>query len=207
LDVRSSMRFDHALIIKGKFIASDEDFIIINVNAPCDSAAKMVLWGRLKNLVLQNINMCLCVCGDFNSVCSVDERKGRGLVFRQVDADIFNNFIHESSLIDLPICGRLFTWYKGDGITMSRLDRFLLSNKWCEKWSNCIQVAHQQGLSDHVPLLLHVDEANWGARPLWMIKCWSDYPGYAEFVREKWGNFSCQGWGGFVLKQKLKLMK
>jgi len=45
---------------------------------------------------------------------------------------------------------------------MSRLDRFLVSNKYCEWWPNCIQVAYQRGLSDHVPVMLYVDDANWG---------------------------------------------
>lgn len=90
---------------------------------------------------------------------------------------------------------------------MSRLDRFLLSDKWCDVWPNCIQVAYQRGLSDHVPLILHADDANWGPRPLRMLKCWSDYLGYSNFVREKWRSFDLQGWGGFVLRQKLKLLK
>jgi hypothetical protein len=90
---------------------------------------------------------------------------------------------------------------------MSRLDRFLLSDKCCEAWPNCIQVAYQRGLSDHVPLLIHVDEANWGPRPLRMLKCWADYPGYDNFVRENWASFNLVGWGGFVLQQKLKLIK
>jgi len=80
----------------------------------------------------------VCVCGDFNSVRSEEERRGRSVVFRQVDADNFNNFIDSSFLIDLPICGRLFTWYRGDGVSMSRLDRFLVSSKWCESWPNCV---------------------------------------------------------------------
>jgi len=78
---------------------------------------------------------------------------------------------------------------------------------WCEAWPNCIPVAHQRGLSDHVPLVLHVDEANWGPRPLRMLKCWDDYPGYNDFVQLKWSSFNVQGWGGFVLQQKLKMMK
>jgi hypothetical protein len=90
---------------------------------------------------------------------------------------------------------------------MSRLDRFLLSNKMCEKWPNCIQVAYQRGIFDHVHVMLHVDDAKWGPRPLQMLKCWSNYPGYADFVCAKWGTFNCQRWGGFVLKRKLKMMK
>jgi len=90
---------------------------------------------------------------------------------------------------------------------MSRLDRFLLSNKWCEKWPNNFQVAYQRDLSDHVLMMLHVDDANWGPRPLRMLKCWSEYSGYTDFVRENWGSIVCHGWGGFVLQQKLKMMK
>jgi len=129
MDVWSLMSFGHVLIIKGRVIDTGDVFIIFNVYAPCDLDAKKVLWEWLQPLVLNNNYICLCVCGDFNSVRSVDERKGRGTVFRQVDADVFNIFIDECLLIDLPICGRLFTWYRGDGISMSRLDRFLWPNK------------------------------------------------------------------------------
>ena len=199
--VFSSMSFDHVLVVKGMVISSGEEFVVCNVYAPCDSVAKKDLWERLHLLVINNIDLNLCVWGDFNSVRSIEERKGRGTVFRQGDADSFNQFIQDSFLIDLPICGRLYTWYRGDGVSMSRLDRFLLSNKWCEKWANCIQVAYQRGLSDHVPVLLFAGDANWGPRPLRMLKCWSDYPGYEDFVRTKWGSLNCEGWGGFCFKK------
>jgi exonuclease III len=207
VNVWSSMSFGHVLVIKGTDITSAEDFVIINVYAPCVLAAKNLLWDRLLPIVLNNSNECLCVCGDFNSVCGREERKGRGVVFRQADADYFNKFIVDGLLIDLPITGCLFTWFKGDGVSMSRLDRFLISNKWCQKWPNCIQLALQKGLSDHVPLMLYVDDVNWGPRPFRMLKCWSDFPGYREFVREKWGSFSCQGWSSYVLQQKFKMLK
>ena len=207
LNVWSSMSFDHVLVISGTVMSTGEDVVIINVYAPCDSAAKILLWDQLSSYVLSKKDSCLCVCGDFNSVRSIDERKGKGMVFRKSEANMFNKFIDDSLLIDLPICGRLFTWYRGDGISMSRLDRFLLSEKWCERWPNCIQVALQQGLFDHVPMVLYADESNWGPCPLRMLKCWSEYPGYAEFVRDRWGSFNVQGWGSYVLKQKLKMIK
>ncbi|MCI53414.1 endonuclease/exonuclease/phosphatase family protein, partial [Trifolium medium] len=40
-----------------------------------------------------------------------------------------------------------------------------------------------------------------------MLKCWSDIPGYNLFVREKWNTMQVDGWGGFVLKEKLKMIK
>jgi exonuclease III len=138
VEVWSTMSLDNILVIRGKVLPSAEEFVIVNVYAPIDLIAKREVWERLTNLVLNNSNTCICLCGDFNVVCSREERKGRGLVFRQTEDDMFNKFIADCSLIDLPLCGRLFTWYRGDGVSMSRLDRFLLSDKWCETWQNCI---------------------------------------------------------------------
>jgi len=177
IDVWSTMSFGHVLIIKGKVILMGEEVTIFNVYASCDVGAKRELWEKLVPMVLSFSDTCLSMCGDFNSVRNIEERKGRGLVFRQVDTDNFNNFIAKSSLIDLPICGRLFTWYRGDGVSMSKLDRFLLSEKWCAAWPNSIQVACQRFLSDHVPLVLYMDDANWGPRPIRMLKCWSSFRG------------------------------
>jgi hypothetical protein len=40
-----------------------------------------------------------------------------------------------------------------------------------------------------------------------MLKCWSDIPGYSDFVKDKWGSFHIRGWSGYILKEKLKLIK
>jgi len=123
------------------------------------------------------------------------------------DISQFNLFIEDNGLIDFPLCGRMFTWFKGDGSSMSRIDRFLLSDDWCLNWPNCIQVALLRGLSDHCPLQLSVDEENWGPRPSRMLKCWQDVHGYKQFLKEKWHSFKLKGWGGFFLREKLKLIK
>ncbi|CAJ2647900.1 unnamed protein product [Trifolium pratense] len=64
-----------------------------------------------------------------------------------------------------------------------------------------------RGLSNHCPLVLAADEEEWGPRPSRMLKCWRDVPGYKLFVREKWNSFQFDGWGGYVLKEKLKGIK
>jgi len=61
-------------------------------------------------------------------------------------------FIEDNGLVDLSLCGRRFTWFKGDGTSMSRIDCFLLSEDWCLHWPNCFQVALLRGLSNHCPL-------------------------------------------------------
>lgn len=40
-----------------------------------------------------------------------------------------------------------------------------------------------------------------------MLKCWENFPGYSNFVRDAWMSFHVDGWGGCVLKEKLKLLK
>ena len=74
-------------------------------------------------------------------------------------------------------------------------------------WPNCFQLATSRGLSDHCALVLAIDDENWGPRPLRMLKCWETLPGYHNFFREKWEAFQLEGWGGFVFKEKLKLLK
>lgn len=149
----------------------------------------------------------MCVCGDFNAVRYVKERISVRTSHNSLDHVNFDRFIDENDLVDLPLCGRIFTWYKGGGKSMSRLDRFLLNDEWCLVWPNCMQVAQMRGLYDHFPLLMSIDEDNWGPRPARMLKCWQKFPGYKEFVREKWKSYNIAGWGGFILKEKLKLIK
>jgi len=102
---------------------------------------------------------------------------------------------------------RNFTWFQGDGKSMSRIDRFLFSEGWCLTWPDYFKLALAHGLSDHCHLILSVDEENWGPRPVRMLKCWENCFGYNNFVREKRLSFQIDGWGGFVLKEKLKLLK
>ncbi|GAU34276.1 hypothetical protein TSUD_321220 [Trifolium subterraneum] len=83
----------------------------------------------------------------------------------------FNQFIDDNTLVDLPLTGRKFTWFKGDGLSMSRLDRFLLSEDWCLTWPNCNQEARMRGVSDHCPIIMSADEEDWDHRPSRMLKC------------------------------------
>ncbi|WJX34558.1 hypothetical protein P8452_22662 [Trifolium repens] len=122
----------------------------------------------------------VCVCGDFNAVKFMDERRSSRADPRSMDHIPFNQFIEDNNLVDLPLLGRKFTWFKGDGLSMSRLDRFLLSEEWCIAWPTCQQVARLRSLSDHCALVLSA---------------------------KYWKSLRVDGWGGYVLKEKLKLIK
>ena len=207
MEVWSSSSQDHVLQIQGRFIQTNEEFYLFNIYASCDFRAKQDLWVSLSARLQLLGGKKVCVCVDFNAVRNVEERwSNRG---NSVSHDIhyFNNFIDDTGLIDLLLCGRHYTWFKGDGSSMSRLDRFLLLEEWCLQWPNCLQKAILRGLSDHCPLQLSIDEEKWGPRPVRMLKCWQELPGYKQFVKEKWKALTVEGWGGFVLREKLKLIK
>ncbi|GJZ38180.1 hypothetical protein Tco_0584371 [Tanacetum coccineum] len=79
------------------------------------------------------------VCQEPNSTDSKRpgyEAERIGSSFSRRDAEIFNAFIHDASLIDLPIGGRRFTWMNKTGSKLSKLDRFLISNSVFLEHSN-----------------------------------------------------------------------
>jgi len=197
VEVWSSVNRTHFLLIHGRFVQSNEEFYLVNVYAQCGSRDKEALWvSLLAQLLLlrgQRVCVCVCLCGDFNVVRNTEERRSVRRDHVSNDHAAFNSFIEDNRLLDLPLLGRIFTWFKGDGTSMSRIDRFLLSEEWCFVWPNCVQTTLLRGLSDYCPLVLSVDEANWGPRPNRMLKCWQDVPGYKQFVSDKWKTLQVDG--------------
>lgn len=186
---------------------SNEEFYLFYVYAPCGLREKEALWASLSAQLMLLRGKRVCVCGDFNVVRSTDERLSVRGENASNDHVAFNSFVEDNVFLDLPLLGWSFTWFKGDGSSMSRIDRFLLSEEWCFHWPNCVQTALLRGISDHCPLLLSVDEENWGPWPNRRLKCWQDVPGYKQFVSDKWKSLQVDGCGGFVLHEKLKLIK
>ena len=166
-----------------------------------------VLWSVISNKMESFTDKNVCLCGDFNAVCCVEERRSVGYALRHAGSAAFNGLIDNNYLVDLPLWGRSYTWFRGYRRSMSRINRFLLSGRCCLTWTNCFQTATSRGLSDHCPLELSVDEEFWSTRPFCMLKCWENFTGYNNFVREKWDSFRVEGWGGYVLKEKFKLIK
>ncbi|MCH89515.1 endonuclease/exonuclease/phosphatase family protein, partial [Trifolium medium] len=50
-------------------------------------------------------------------------------------------------------------------------------------------------LSEAFPIVVYVDEENWGPKPFRMLKRWTELLGYRKFVIEKWRSYNVFGWG------------
>ncbi|GKV46006.1 hypothetical protein SLEP1_g53030 [Rubroshorea leprosula] len=125
---------------------------IINIYSPCELASKRLLWEELSNLVSPSASGNWCILGDFNTIKGQHERKGCKSLSSEMRE--FCDFINELNLIDLPLIGRKYTWYKSNGESMSRLDRALFSENWLSSWPDMKQWCLARSCSDHCPILL-----------------------------------------------------
>ncbi|GJW21648.1 RNA-directed DNA polymerase, eukaryota, reverse transcriptase zinc-binding domain protein [Tanacetum coccineum] len=97
---------DAFIIVKGNWRNTVGDCYIINIYGPQDSLAKAILWNRIGDFMHQHVGKYI-IFKDMNVVRNENERSGS--LFSRQDADNFNSFIENSSLIDLSLSGRLFT--------------------------------------------------------------------------------------------------
>ena len=108
---------------------------------------------------------------------------------------------------EAPWIGRKFTWFRPNGIARSKLDRFLVSLEWLTKWPGSIQHPLDRNFSDHCPVLLRSKVVDWGPKPFRVLDCWLLDKSFKSIVKECWLSQQQSGWGGFVLKEKIKKLK
>ena len=112
----------------------------------------IVFWEELSG-VCSWWDMPWCVGGDFNVVRFPSERSGS--VYFTIAMHQFSAFISEQSHVDLPLVGGTFTWSNSREVaSRSRLDRFLLSADWEEKFPSICQHRLSRLLLNHFPILL-----------------------------------------------------
>lgn len=101
---------------------------IIKIYASCNLVDKRALWDSISPVLEQNSGESVIVGRDFNAIRTTSERRGKREENEARDIIAFNEFINQSGLIDLPLCGRTFTWYRSNASCKSWLERILV--KW-----------------------------------------------------------------------------
>jgi len=149
-------------------------------------------------------NKACCVMGDFNAVWEPSERKDIGaLRVDRLEMDRFNLFIDTCQLFDIPVVGRLFTWYRPNDTSRSRLDRVLVSETWMQKWPGTTQFVHSKQVSDHCALVVKNKLVDWGPKPFRYFDVWQNEAGFKQVVKSAWDlDIGC---GNPLEKVKLKL--
>ncbi|XP_075088318.1 uncharacterized protein LOC142170330 [Nicotiana tabacum] len=112
--------------------------------------------------------------GDFNVIRFEDEKLGRARNTKAIRE--FNKTIQDLSLLDLPLHGDEFTWYRSiDNQCASRLDRFLISERWDEPFKFIKQRTLPRVTSDHCPIILECGEWNKGKSYFKFENMWCEH--------------------------------
>lgn len=182
-ELHDSFQKGHFLGMAGLWGGEKEVVVIVNVHAPCDLRAKKLMWEELIAIKQARGGERWCVVGDFNVVLSDYQRKGVEDHGRGEEMVAFGEFIAEANLVDILLRGRKYTWYKANGTSMSRLDRFLLFELWLSTWNNLSQWGLPRTVSDHCAVILKEKVNNLGPKPFQVLNCWRKVEGFGDFVR------------------------
>ncbi|XP_071713361.1 uncharacterized protein [Rutidosis leptorrhynchoides] len=195
---------DFFLAIRGNWVGFGHDSIIVNVYGPHCDAGKKKMWEDLEKLVAGVDSGCV-LCGDFNEVHDQTDRLN--YVFHEARARRFNEFIIRNNLIEIPINGRKFTRISDDGTKFSKLDRFLVSDKFINYWNDLSINVLDRMESDHCPLILRDGVVNFGPKPFKIFDEWLNREGVDKVIIEGWGK-EVRGYKkDCIFRDKLKNVK
>ena len=97
----------------------------------------------------------------------------------------FSDFIKANYLVDLPLEGALFTWFRDSGMDcMSRIDRTLASVDWVDHFGNMSQRVLPRVVSNHCPLLVVAGSVNQGRSAFKFKNMWLHEEGFVKRVQQ-----------------------
>ncbi|KAK8595382.1 hypothetical protein V6N13_016755 [Hibiscus sabdariffa] len=171
--------------------------------APCGAVEQGACWRSL-SVLISSCGLPVYCGGDFNSVLSVEERRyclgnRRGMV-------VFLDFVEVARLLDLPASGCKYTWH-GSESKASRLDRFLVSVPWIEKFVDLVQHNLPPSISDHSLVRLSSGVTDWGPRPFHFLNCWLEMSAHVRLMGAEWRRISEEAHSPVSFMDKLRSLK
>ena len=106
-------RFSVSVLLRG--VVDDFVWACTGVYGPNDDGQRSTLWEELSQ-VRARWPMAWCSVGDFNIIRYPSERLGCESFSLAMFA--FSDFIESNSLVDLPLEGASFTWFRDSGLPL-----------------------------------------------------------------------------------------
>ncbi|XP_071704559.1 uncharacterized protein [Rutidosis leptorrhynchoides] len=116
-----------------RYLPNNQIVLIVNMYAPHIEHKKQFIWSQLSSMANQWPGP-LCLLGDFNSVCTLEERLRENIDLNSIDS--FNNFINHANLIDQVLSNDVFTWEDHKLLICAKVSAnwgpkpFRLNNTW-----------------------------------------------------------------------------
>nr|GFB39883.1 RNA-directed DNA polymerase, eukaryota [Tanacetum cinerariifolium] len=196
---------DYFIMIRGVWRQTGIALLIIAVYAPHDLKDKQMLWdyltyeiGKWKGEVV--------IMGDFNEVRYKSDRFGS--VFNVQGANVFNSFITNARLKEVPLGGSSFMWCHKSVTKISKLDIFFISKFFLNTCSNITAITLERNLSDHRPILLRESHFDYVPTPFRFFHHWIEMEGFSKFVEDVWREGPCDEYNAMInMMIKLKYLK
>ena len=115
-------------------VEDDFKWVFTGVYGPVVNSERRDFLDKMVNVAFR-WEMPWCVGGDFNVVRFPEEKGGKRGCSSAMKA--FNEVINELQLVDLPLLGGSVTW--SNGMSASRIDRFLVNSEWEDHFVGSIQ--------------------------------------------------------------------
>ncbi|GKB25179.1 RNA-directed DNA polymerase, eukaryota [Tanacetum coccineum] len=171
--------FDYVHSDSVVWLKTGKNLLIVAVYAPHDLKDKRMLWDYLVHEIT----------------------KWHG-------SNVFNSFIANAGLEEVPLGGSTFTWCHKSATKMSKLDRFFISKNLLITCPNINAITLDRYLSDHRPNLLRESQFDYGPIPFRFLHYWLDMEGFNKLVEDTWSEAPCDDSNAMIsLMKKLKYLK
>lgn len=172
-------------------ISMGVEWLFTRVYGPFILKNKNVLWEELATIRNSWVGSWM-VESDFNVIRFILKKTAISGMNRSTRA--FNDFVQNHYLRDCTLKNTNFTWTNGQEIpTMSRLDRFLISNCWEDLYPHFVQEALPKITSDHWPIFMSTSRSNFRLTTFRFENMWALHPTFLECVKEWWNE--CLAYG------------
>ncbi|PWA50906.1 RNA-directed DNA polymerase, eukaryota, Reverse transcriptase zinc-binding domain protein [Artemisia annua] len=197
---------DNFLLVSGILPDGNIRINMLNVYAPQNNVEKRNLWAKILR-VIQSGRGWWVVFGDFNAVREPGERKNS--IFDPVCSRDFNDFVEEAGLREYSLKGMQYTYMvnRRDVCKLSRIDRIFVCDNVFNNWPNACVRALNREFSDHAPLILTLNDTNFGPKPFRWFDSWIDRPGCEEVINSVLVGWSNVGPADTNLMRKLKSLR
>ncbi|XP_071730411.1 uncharacterized protein [Rutidosis leptorrhynchoides] len=121
-----------------------------------------------------------------NEVRCQEERQNSRFIERR--AKIFNNFIENNHLIEIPLLGKRFTRICDNGKKFSKLDRFLANEEFLFSWGDVTAIALDRNTSDHCPIIIRDNNNDFGPKPFKIFDTWLESKEVEKIIVDAWNS-------------------
>ncbi|XP_071704398.1 uncharacterized protein [Rutidosis leptorrhynchoides] len=180
------------------------ELILVNTYGPQTDSEKRKMWDDLNDILKYDDAMWI-IFGDFNEVRFSSERKNTDFCERR--AKLFNDFIKDNSLLDLPLGGRTYTRITDNGRKFCKLDRYLVSENLFLQWPNLNVMVLDKKHTDHCPLILQDGNVDFGPKSVKVFDEWLKQEDSYDIIKSTWNKTNNNVKLDCIFRDKLKLVK